>query len=104
MAGRVREKSFVVEKQHYYSFAPPCLPWQNLAHLFAEAGEDIIFVEAPKTKNQMRKIPKLFNKKPLLINMGPRTPNLPIVASKFLNSLKQGAIYYDNQTPRACKT
>jgi len=48
------------------------------AHLFAEAGADIIFVEAPKTKNQMRKIPKLFNKKPLLINMGPRTPNLPV--------------------------
>lgn len=47
------------------------------AHLFAEAGADIIFVEAPKTKNQMRKIPKLFSKKPLLINMGPRTPNLP---------------------------
>jgi len=48
------------------------------ANLFAEAGADIIFVEAPKTKNQMRKIPKLFNKKPLLINMGPRTPNLPV--------------------------
>lgn len=48
------------------------------AHLYAEAGADIIFVEAPKTKNQLRKIPKLFNKKPLLINMGPRTPNLPV--------------------------
>lgn len=48
------------------------------AHIYAEAGADIIFVEAPKTKNQMRKIPKLFNKKPLLINMGPRTPNLPV--------------------------
>jgi 2-methylisocitrate lyase-like PEP mutase family enzyme len=48
------------------------------ANLYAEAGADIIFVEAPKTKNQMRKIPKLFNKKPLLINMSPRTPNLPV--------------------------
>ncbi len=48
------------------------------AHLYAEAGADIIFVEAPKTKNQMKKIPKLFNKKPLLINMSPRTPNLPV--------------------------
>jgi 2-methylisocitrate lyase-like PEP mutase family enzyme len=48
------------------------------AHLYAEAGADIIFVEAPKTKNQMRKIPKLCNKKPLLINMSPRTPNLPV--------------------------
>jgi len=47
------------------------------AHLYADAGADIIFVEAPKTKTQMIKIPKLFNKKPLLINMGPRTPNLP---------------------------
>jgi 2-methylisocitrate lyase-like PEP mutase family enzyme len=47
------------------------------AHLFADAGADIIFVEAPKTKNQLKKIPKLFNKKPLLVNMGPRTPNLP---------------------------
>ena len=48
------------------------------AHIYAEAGADIIFVEAPKTKNQLKKIPKLFNKKPLLINMGPRTPNLPV--------------------------
>ena len=48
------------------------------AHLYAEAGADIIFVEAPKTKNQLKKIPKLFNKKPLLINMSPRTPNLPV--------------------------
>lgn len=48
------------------------------AHLYAEAGADIIFVEAPKTKNQLRKIPKLFNQKPLLINMGPRTPNLSV--------------------------
>jgi 2-methylisocitrate lyase-like PEP mutase family enzyme len=48
------------------------------ANLYAEAGADILFIEAPRTKNQMRKIPKLFNKKPLLINMGPRTPNLPV--------------------------
>lgn len=45
------------------------------ANLYAEAGADIIFVEAPKTKNQVKKIPELFNKKPLLINLSPRTPN-----------------------------
>ena len=44
------------------------------ANLYAEAGADIIFIEAPRTKNQVKNIPKLFNKKPLLINLSPRTP------------------------------
>lgn len=46
------------------------------AQKYADAGADIIFIEAPETKEQIEDIPKLFNSKPLLINMAPRTPNV----------------------------
>jgi len=52
------------------------------AKLFADAGADIIFIEAPRTKNQVKNIPKLFNKKPLLINLSPRTPNFSAIELK----------------------
>jgi len=44
------------------------------ANIYAESGADILFIEAPKTKKQVEKIPKVFNKTPLLLNFGPRTP------------------------------
>ncbi len=44
------------------------------ANMYAEAGADIIFIEAPRTKKQVEKIPKIFKKRPLLINLAPRTP------------------------------
>ena len=44
-------------------------------HLFAEAGADILFIEAPVSREQVEKIPKLLTSKPLLLNLGPRTPN-----------------------------
>ncbi len=44
--------------------------------MYSEAGADMLFIEAPKTKNQMKQIPKLLNKVPHLINLSPRTPNL----------------------------
>ncbi|HQI01928.1 MAG TPA: isocitrate lyase/PEP mutase family protein [Deltaproteobacteria bacterium] len=43
---------------------------------YAEAGADIIFIEAPVTREQVEDIPKFFKMKPLLINMAPRTPNV----------------------------
>ncbi|MBI9083552.1 MAG: isocitrate lyase/PEP mutase family protein [Desulfobacterales bacterium] len=46
------------------------------AHRFAEAGADILFVEAPQSHEQMAEIPKRLPERPLLINMAPLTPNL----------------------------
>ncbi|MBN1635309.1 MAG: isocitrate lyase/PEP mutase family protein [Deltaproteobacteria bacterium] len=42
---------------------------------FAEAGADIIFIEAPVNKEQVSMIPKLIPDKPLLLNLAPLTPN-----------------------------
>jgi len=48
------------------------------AHAYAEAGADILFVEAPRTKAEMEQIPTMLTEKPLLINMAPLTPNCSI--------------------------
>jgi 2,3-dimethylmalate lyase len=48
------------------------------AHRYAEAGADVIFIEAPRTKEDMEKIPRLVPEKPHLINLAPLTPNLGI--------------------------
>jgi len=42
---------------------------------FAEAGADIIFIEAPIDREQVLMIPKLIPDKPLLLNLAPLTPN-----------------------------
>lgn len=47
------------------------------ANAYAEAGADILFIEAPSTVEQLMEIPNVFKAKPLLINMAPRTPNVP---------------------------
>ena len=45
------------------------------AHAFAEAGADVLFIEAPETTEEMKKIGESFTK-PLLINIveGGKTP------------------------------
>jgi 2,3-dimethylmalate lyase len=48
------------------------------ANIYSEAGADILFVEAPRTREEMEKIPEMLPDKPLLINMAPLTPNLSI--------------------------
>jgi len=48
------------------------------AHMFAEAGADILFVEAPVDKEQVERIPKALTEKPLLLNLAPRTPNFSV--------------------------
>lgn len=48
---------------------------------YVEAGADILFIEAPRTVNQMEKIAKTFEEVPLLANMvegGGKTPLLPV--------------------------
>lgn len=46
------------------------------ANLYADAGADIIFIDAPTSREQVEKIPSLVASKPNLINLGPLTPNL----------------------------
>jgi 2-methylisocitrate lyase-like PEP mutase family enzyme len=48
----------------------------NRGKNYRDAGADIIFIEAPRTMNQIKKIPKLIGNAPLLINLSPRTPRV----------------------------
>jgi 2-methylisocitrate lyase-like PEP mutase family enzyme len=47
------------------------------AELYAEAGADVLFVEAPRNTEEMAEVPRRLTRKPCLINMAPLTPNLP---------------------------
>ena len=49
------------------------------ARLYAEAGADVIFVEAPRTVEEMRRIPAELGGTPVLLNVveGGKTPQLP---------------------------
>lgn len=46
--------------------------------MFAEAGADILFIEAPVSREQVVEIPKRLSHKPLLLNLAPRTPNFSV--------------------------
>ncbi|MDD3719565.1 MAG: isocitrate lyase/PEP mutase family protein [Actinomycetota bacterium] len=46
--------------------------------MYAEAGADVLFIEAPTTVDEMAEIPRRLPEKPHLVNMAPRTPNLPV--------------------------
>jgi len=59
--------------------------------MYAEAGADVLFIEAPVSKDQMRAIPKSLPVKPHLINMAPLTPNLP---AQELEDLGFGVVIY----------
>ena len=50
------------------------------ARLYAEAGADAIFLEAPRTVGELRRIPAELGGIPLLVNVveGGRTPQLPL--------------------------
>ncbi len=49
------------------------------AHAFADAGADILFVEAPRTEAELARVPKEFAQLPTLANMveDGKTPELP---------------------------
>lgn len=46
--------------------------------LYAEAGADVLFIEAPTKVDEVLEIPRRLPQKPHLINMAPRTPNLNV--------------------------
>ncbi|TFF92158.1 MAG: isocitrate lyase/PEP mutase family protein [Promethearchaeota archaeon] len=50
----------------------------NRGKEYHNCGADIIFIEAPRTINQIKKIPKLLDDTYLLLNMSPRTPRVSI--------------------------
>jgi len=52
--------------------------------MYAEAGADVLFIEAPETMKQVSDIAATFRQTPLLINMAPRTPNLSAAELKKL--------------------
>jgi 2,3-dimethylmalate lyase len=47
-------------------------------NMYAEAGADIIFVEAPTSIEQLDSIPRLIKNAPVLVNVAPKTPYLPV--------------------------
>jgi len=47
-------------------------------HKYAEAGADVLFIEAPVNMEQLEKIPRLLSPSPVLLNLAPRTPNLSV--------------------------
>lgn len=50
--------------------------------LYAEAGADVLFIEAPTSVEEMEQIPQRLPERPHLVNMAPRTPNLPVADLK----------------------
>jgi len=50
--------------------------------MYADAGADILFIEAPVNREQVEKIPRLLTSRPLLLNLAPRTPNFSLQEMK----------------------
>ena len=82
------------------------------AELYWEAGADVLFVEAPRTREEMAEIPRRLEGRPVLINMAPLTPNLPTAELEemgyklaiFPGVCLAAAIYAVNQETRKLKT
>lgn len=49
----------------------------NRARRYAEAGADILFVEAPVSREQLEAIPQRLPKRPQIYNAAPKTPSIP---------------------------
>jgi len=43
-------------------------------HAYAEAGADVLFIEAPEEREQLERIPTELSERPHLANIAPRTP------------------------------
>ncbi len=65
------------------------------AHAYAEAGADILFVEACESADEIRALPRQLPQRPLLMNMviGGKTP---IVPADELAAMGYGAVLYAN--------
>jgi 2,3-dimethylmalate lyase len=47
-------------------------------NIYREAGADIVFIEAPTSVEQLESIPKLIINAPVMVNVAPKTPYLPV--------------------------
>jgi 2-methylisocitrate lyase-like PEP mutase family enzyme len=47
-------------------------------NMYRDAGADIVFIEAPTSIEQLESIPKLIKNAPVLVNIAPKTPYLPV--------------------------
>jgi 2,3-dimethylmalate lyase len=47
-------------------------------NLYRDAGADIVFIEAPTTVEQLESVPKLIRNVPVMVNVAPKTPYLPV--------------------------
>lgn len=45
--------------------------------MYLEAGADMVFMDGLARMVNIKKLPKLLTKRPNILNMGPRTPNIP---------------------------
>lgn len=61
------------------------------ANLYAEAGADLVFIDAPTSRDQVSKIPARVPSKPSVINLGPLTPNL---SAKELEEMGYAVVIY----------
>lgn len=43
---------------------------------YAEAGADMLFIEAPESREQLEAIPRLLPERPHVVNLAPRTPQI----------------------------
>ena len=55
-------------------------PLEHSAHLLADAGADVLFVEAPQTEAEVEAVAEAFPDTPLVFNWveGGKTPQLPV--------------------------
>ena len=60
-------------------------------HRYAEAGADILFIEAPRDAEQVKSIPRQIRDKPHIINLAPLTPNF---AATELNEMGYSIALY----------
>lgn len=61
------------------------------ANLYADAGADLVFIDAPTSSDQVSTIPVLVPSKPSVINLGPLTPN---VSAKELEKMGYAVVIY----------
>lgn len=61
------------------------------ANLYAQAGADLTFIDAPISREQVELIPKLVPSKPAVMNLGPLTPNF---SAKELKEMKYSVVIY----------
>lgn len=64
------------------------------ARAYADAGADIIFIEAPRTIEELRRIPRLISHVPLMVNMVEGGGKTPLLSAKQLEQMGFRMVIY----------